>query len=427
MWRFVSRHLNLSWLIVKAKTKTVVSIAIYYLLLYSVLYAQPITVLRGKVIDFATDEPIPYASITLVGTYIGTVTNYNGDFILKIPETALNAEFKVAHMAYIPTQIKVKDFLQKPETIRLNSEIYYISSIDVKANQAEDTLLKALASIPNNYVEEPQFFRAYYREHVKEDSKTIQLNEAVLRIYKSGYNNSVKEAIELIKGRANANVYSSFLWNYIEFINGPYEMLYSDFVKHPQRFIQIPQSGANFLDPKNFSYYIYTMYRQVNLKNEPELIITFKPKKKSNRAKFEGTIVLESETLAFKQLSYTVADNRINGVHLISADTYSFLSSRRFNISSFSYATVIHYKKINERWQFSHSKMWYSFIIYGGNENVFSLIGNEIDFILTDRETENVSPIKPHKALSMSSSIEKQFDVNSDNFWENYNYLQIEE
>ena len=44
----------------------------------------------GKVIDNTTKKPVVFANVYLIGSSLGTVTNAEGEFVLKVPVTELN-------------------------------------------------------------------------------------------------------------------------------------------------------------------------------------------------------------------------------------------------------------------------------------------------------------------------------------------------
>ncbi len=67
------------------------------LLMVNSLFAQEVTkekVLKGIVTDGATNEPLVGANILVPSTSIGTVTDIDGKFELKVPETATELEFR---------------------------------------------------------------------------------------------------------------------------------------------------------------------------------------------------------------------------------------------------------------------------------------------------------------------------------------------
>jgi TonB-dependent starch-binding outer membrane protein SusC len=66
------------------KTMKIKYLLILVLLLTQASYAQ-VKTLKGKVIDSLTNQAIPYANVGVPHLSIGTFTNENGEFILKIP------------------------------------------------------------------------------------------------------------------------------------------------------------------------------------------------------------------------------------------------------------------------------------------------------------------------------------------------------
>lgn len=44
-------------------------------------------ILMGQVIDLETEEALPFANIIVVGTTIGTTTDFDGNFLLKVPKS----------------------------------------------------------------------------------------------------------------------------------------------------------------------------------------------------------------------------------------------------------------------------------------------------------------------------------------------------
>ena len=61
--------------------KKIIFFALGYVLA-STAFAQTCTI-TGKVIDSKTQEPIPFANVFLNNTTLGTVTELNGEFVLK--------------------------------------------------------------------------------------------------------------------------------------------------------------------------------------------------------------------------------------------------------------------------------------------------------------------------------------------------------
>jgi hypothetical protein len=58
------------------------------------------TVLTAKVVDEETKKPIVFATIYITGTSIGTVSNSDGEFELKIPEKSTSGTLSITHLGY---------------------------------------------------------------------------------------------------------------------------------------------------------------------------------------------------------------------------------------------------------------------------------------------------------------------------------------
>ncbi len=56
--------------------------------------------IRGRVLDKSDRQPLPYSSIYLSGKAIGTVTNDNGQFQLKLPSKYLADTIIVSCIGY---------------------------------------------------------------------------------------------------------------------------------------------------------------------------------------------------------------------------------------------------------------------------------------------------------------------------------------
>ena len=61
--------------------------------------------IRGRVLDNAGSQPLPYSSIYLLGKAVGTVTNDNGQFLLKLSSKYLADTLSISCIGYYRTNI----------------------------------------------------------------------------------------------------------------------------------------------------------------------------------------------------------------------------------------------------------------------------------------------------------------------------------
>ena len=61
---------------------------------------QSYTEYKGIVIDSNTKEPLPFADLTVNTTNIRTVTNKEGEFLLKVPNNLLDKMLTISYLGY---------------------------------------------------------------------------------------------------------------------------------------------------------------------------------------------------------------------------------------------------------------------------------------------------------------------------------------
>src|SRR5688572_208810 len=96
--------------------------------------AQKIT-LSGRVVDKATGESLPFASVVIKGKPIGTIANTNGEFDFHFPAEYRNDIIVVSMLGYENFEAPV--WSMSSGTIALNKSVTLLSEVVVT-----DTLTK---------------------------------------------------------------------------------------------------------------------------------------------------------------------------------------------------------------------------------------------------------------------------------------------
>ena len=90
-------------------------IAVFFLTMHN-LYSQKI--IRGKVIELQSNIPISFVNIGIVNSSIGTISNQDGTFIIKIPENRLGDTVTFSAIGYVRRQIPI-GLLQENDIINI--------------------------------------------------------------------------------------------------------------------------------------------------------------------------------------------------------------------------------------------------------------------------------------------------------------------
>ena len=140
--------------------------------------------IEGKIIDAETSQPIPFASIGIVGTSKGTSSNLNGQFTLP---TAGSATLKITCVGYeskeVTTTSNVLLIKLKASTTQLNQIVIFDKSVN-----AQKIVRKAFESVRKNYINQSFLQNFFYRHYCKDDSVYGRLIEAFVDVWKEkGY------------------------------------------------------------------------------------------------------------------------------------------------------------------------------------------------------------------------------------------------
>jgi len=90
--------------------------------------------ITGKVVDIESKKPISYATISLVGTNLGTTANFEGNFKLKIRDTTVIYNLEISALGYHKRQINTKNLIK---IILLERQIYEVPIVTVQGQKTK--------------------------------------------------------------------------------------------------------------------------------------------------------------------------------------------------------------------------------------------------------------------------------------------------
>lgn len=142
--------------------------------------------ISGTIVDSVTNSPIPYASIGLENSSIGTIANGLGEFNFSIP----NQEHRRFIISCIGYDKVLLDISETEITIKMSPSTTVLKDVLIleKKLSAKAILKKAFRKIKKNYIRQPLTMSTFYRHYCKEDSIYGRMIEAAVKLYKpKGY------------------------------------------------------------------------------------------------------------------------------------------------------------------------------------------------------------------------------------------------
>ena len=234
------------------------SLSILFLLCLVQLKAQN---LQGKVVDEATGVGIPFVSVGIVGTNNATVSNENGDFILR--STSFPLKLRASHISYLVAEVNLtqqteKLVLQlKPATLTLN-----VVTIDPYQGQR---IIKSALELASANVSNYFYTNAFYRQLTTVNNRPTQIYEM---FYNLKWNTKRIQGWSAVQSRfAELNeglVFSLNNQSYLTFSYSGYLM---------------PEKGGKFVSLKSLTDYNITIERYIDQASQKIAVVSCKYKK----------------------------------------------------------------------------------------------------------------------------------------------------
>jgi len=396
--------------------KTLLTI-LFTITLHLALVAKPvdeIISIEGTLLDAATNQPVAWASIAIVGVAMGTITNEDGNFELKIPSTYRNDSVSISCVGYERLLIAISDYAGKSGLVfKIKPKNFQIQEINVTAESLiEQTILKtAIDKLLNNYIQQAFHYDVYYRNQININQKQTKLREAALRIYDSkGYRRSSTHQAYKDRGYKFLQVRKNFTANTLTDKSTDIDDLLE---------MDIVRLGSNILDPTYLPFYELKMEQITEYDGDSVWVINYKNTKPSLSStgdyyafEYEGTIFINKK-------DYSVVKNNTR----VKTKNYSDLG-RSYYVNEnkqiwlpieVNYSFTVIYKK--------HSGLYFlSYLIYNRHRELKHKDSGEqqIEDFRAEMMINKVETKKPEKITQRAYYEDIPFDKH---FWENYNYM----
>lgn len=158
------------------------------------------TEIKSKVVDFTTLLPLENASIYLENTTIGTVSNVDGKFVLRIPQGFEEDSLIISSIGYKSYKSAVKDF-DSSEDVFLVEDIASLDEVllvaDPRPVTGNDIVLKAIERLPRNLPEEPYLQKGFLRHKERNTKEYKWLIESAISLYDSSFASGASENLKI--------------------------------------------------------------------------------------------------------------------------------------------------------------------------------------------------------------------------------------
>lgn len=365
---------------------------------------------QGRVLAFDEKDPLPYASISVLKENIGTISNTDGDFELKLPGSMINDTVVVSCMGYKQFRLPVREIAEEQVTIYLSPASIQLQEVKVTYISPEEILRRMEAKIGINYAEKPQIMTSFYREVLKQDRSYIDVAEAVMDIRKASYHNlSAEDKVKFIKGRKSMNV-KPFQFVDFKIQGGPYYITKLDVIK----------TLDSFLDPQYIEFYKYTLEEIVVHDNRPTYVISFKPKGKEENIHYQGRLYVDMSTFALVKAEFEMSRAGLK----FAQQSLIQKKPKGFYVRPVDVQYRVSYRRSESKWHLSNAQASIEFRVRSKKDKINSLFHSISDLLITDFKPDDGTRFKRNELFSSKDIFTEMINNYGDQFWGDYNIIK---
>lgn len=378
-----------------------------------VVFNQNFTEFKGEVLDSKTKSPLAFATLSVDESNISTITNSEGEFLLKVPNSLLNQTVVVSFLGYQTKSIAVSSLHGKRNQILLQESILQLSEIQINVPKDARSLVKAaLNKKGEHYINDETLMTAFYRETIKKRRRNASLSEAIVEVYKEPYTSSRTDKIKLIKARKSTD-YTRLDTLAVKLQGGPFSAIYADMIKYPQ-----------FIFHNNdLSEYMFSFDHPTEINDRSVYVVNFKQRPEIVDPLYYGKLYIDTETFSLVSAIYNL--NVTNKE--LAAPMFVKRKPNRVQVYPTEAAYRIDYRIKDGRWYYGYSNLQLTMKVNWKGRLFNSTYTLNSEMAVTDWEKSLSESFTKKETLRPTVILSDEASGFSDPlFWGEYNIIEPE-
>ena len=368
-------------------------------------------IVSGTVKDKQTKKKLEYVNISVPGTNVGTITNSDGEFTIKVQDSLQAKVVEISHIGYYNYRIALTGNDMVDENVMLTQNANVLEEVVVRAHDPRMLVEEAMNRIGKNYSEKPTLLTGFYRETAQKGKRYINISEAIIDVYKTPYDEDAsRDRVQIFKGRALLSQKASDTL-IVKLLGGPNLSLYVDIVKNPDI----------LLDKTTLGYFSFRMEESVVMDNRPQYVISFQPQAILPYALHYGKLYIDKESLAFTRAEFNLnMEDRDKATSAILKKKPAGLRFRPVEVSF-----LVTYKQVNGKSYLNYIRNEVRFKCDWKRRLFSTNYAMVSEMVVTDSKDQAVNAIPYKMSFKSSQSLsDKVSDFRDENFWGSYNIIE---
>ncbi len=370
--------------------------------------------LNGQLKDAKTNNSLNFAYVTVPGTHIGTVTNSEGEYTLKISRDIIATEVEFSHLGYKSKRMPIDNLKGDNVVVKLEPASVQLDEVTVRPEDPAKIVQDALRKVQFNYSDKPNMLTGFYRETIKQRRDYISISEAVVDIYKASYKpTGGADRAKIYKGRKSANVKKADTLA-VKLQGGPSVSLLLDLAKNPE---------VIFYDDFT-NLYDFTLEDVVTIDNKISYVIKFAQKSSVTVPLYYGRLYIDTRNLAITHAQFSLnLDDKEEAAKL-----FILRKPRGVKFTPTSTSYYVTYSEHGGKYYLNYVRNELAFRA-NWSRRIFNTSYTVVaEMAITDRDLDNATRFATRESFRPSQILADAVqDFNDVDFWGEHNYIKPEE
>lgn len=369
--------------------------------------------LRGIITDQKREETIPFCNVAIVGKAIGTMSNNDGIYSIKIPVKYKNDTLRFSCLGFLPFEIPIANTTDSLLNVNLEKTVYHLKTVDVVLYHPPFVLQSFFENLSKNYNDKYSLFTTFYREIIQENSNYTDVSEAVLNVLKAPFSNEFNEdLVKFIKGRKSSNV-QPFDDIRFKLKGGPYYITKLDVVKNKE----------SFINPEFIQLYTYEFQQKTLIDGRETAVISFTPIYNLRDMLYEGLLYFDIETWALSRIEFKYTRQGLQEARNLMIEKEP--KGCKAIPTELSYQ--VQYKLIDQKWYLYSARSSIQVKIYDKEKRQKTKFNSISEILTTNIEIGDLQHFNRKDIFRPNEFFTEKINGYDKEFWEDYNVIQPEE
>ncbi len=387
--------------------------------------------IQGIVVDSITGDPIPFASLSVPGTTLGTSTNEEGRFSIAFGGLSSTPVLLIASLGYHTNRKELPPENRSNLVIQLQPAPIQLTEVEIVGLTPEEVIRRAVSKIPGNYGKDSVLLTSYVRVRKTVNHKLAEFAEAILEDLKDGYYSYGRNDLEkkhersnwpaLLKGRVISDT------NLVKAMGDAGKDAFCLSCYFRDDLVEFyPRS---ILDEKEFKHHDFYMKEEVQESTGKVYHITFDQKDGAKGRFWKGELLIDADSFAIRRITISPSLKAFDQYEKTKTDRRFTINKKPRWIREMPMGhTEINYSDKGGYWCLSTIRNDYYTIFTLSETGQKISIGYRSDVVVTDvsRDRSIIRNFRGDRQTGVGQRWDQIIGLPDPGFWSSYNFLPVE-